>query len=79
MFYLIEIAQGDSKIAGKGIYSYNSEREALANFHSKLGVAMKSDPYTSDVLVVIDQMGNTVIKECYVAPVVTPEVEPVEE
>lgn len=70
MFYLIEIAHGDSKIEGKGIYTFESHREAMASFHTKLGTAMKSDLYTSDVLVVIDQMGNTVAKECYVAPTV---------
>lgn len=73
MFYLIEIAHGDSKIEGKGIYTYESQREAMANFHSKLGVAMKSDLYTSDVLVVINQMGDTIAKECYVAPQPTEE------
>lgn len=69
MFYLIEIAHGDTKIEGKGIYTYSTEREAIANFHSKLGTAMKSDLYTSEVLVVIDQLGNVKKQEYYTAPV----------
>jgi len=58
MYYVIEIAEGDSKIAVKGIYTYATQREALASFHSKLGVAMKSDLYTSDLVMVIDSNGG---------------------
>ena len=35
-FYVIEIAEGDSKIAGKGTYEYNTLDEAVATFHSKM-------------------------------------------
>lgn len=66
MFYLIEIATGDSKIAGKAIYSYNSEVEATAVFHSKLGSAMKSDLYDSELVMVIDESGATIKKEKYI-------------
>lgn len=46
-YYIIEIAKGDSKIEGKGIYEYDNRMKALASFHSKLGVAMGSELYTS--------------------------------
>ena len=60
-YFLIEIAEGDAKIKGKGIYEYNSRNEAIASFHSKMGVAMKSELYTREQLLVIDE-GNSVIK-----------------
>lgn len=60
-YYLIEIAEGDSKIAGKGMYEYDNREMAIANFHSKMGVAMKSDLYTREQLLVIDD-GNSIIK-----------------
>lgn len=66
MFYLIEIATGDSKIAGKAIYSYNSEVEATAVFHLKLGSAMKSELYESELVMVIDEFGATIKKEKYI-------------
>lgn len=57
-FYLIEISEGDAKIAGKGIYEYTNYLDAIANFHSKLGVAMKSELYTSDLIMVVDSNGD---------------------
>jgi len=72
-FYLVEIATGDSKIAGKGIYEYSTEKEAIANFHKKLGVAMGSDLYTSDLIMVIAENGRVVKKEKYVAEIVEAE------
>lgn len=60
-FYLIEVASGDSKIAGKGMYEYATRDEAIANFHSKMGTAMKSDLYTREQLLVVDE-NNVVYK-----------------
>lgn len=68
-FFVIEIATGDEKIAGKGIYEYGSEKEAVATFHSKLGTAMKSELYESDLVMVVDGFGNVVKRERYVEPV----------
>ena len=65
MFFVIEIATGDAKIAGKGIYSYETEREAIATFHQKLATAMKSDLYTRDLVVLLDENGNTIKRELY--------------
>lgn len=66
-FYVIEIATGDSKIEGKGIYEYDTEKKAVASFHSKLGTAMKSELYTSDLLLVINSEGKVLKREAYVA------------
>lgn len=66
MFYLIEITTGDSKIAGKAVYSYETENEAVANFHSKMGQAMKSDLFNTELCVVIDEDGKVIKREKYV-------------
>lgn len=81
MFYTIEITTGDSKIAGKAVYEYATETEAIATFHSKLGTAMKSALYDSSLVMVIDSNGAVYRSEKYTKPVVEPEVvvEPTEE
>lgn len=66
MFYLIEIATGDVKVAGKGVYEYATENEAVASFHSKMGSAMKSDLFDSELLMVIDDNGTVIKREKYV-------------
>jgi len=64
-YYVIEIAEGDSKVAGKGIYEFQSRKEAVATFHSKLGVAMKSELYKSDLIMVINSTGAVEMVEKY--------------
>lgn len=72
-FYVIEIAEGDAKIKGKGIYEYATLNEAVANFHSKLGVAMKSDLYDSDLIMVVNSDGGIHKSEKFVREVATVE------
>lgn len=64
-FYLIEIATGDAKIAGKSVYEYGTKNEAVAMFHQKLGTAMKSELYTTEVIMVTDYSGNVITKEYF--------------
>lgn len=64
-YFVVEIATGDSKIAGKGIYAYEDEKQAVASFHSKLGTAMKSELYTSDLVMVVDADGKVLKREKY--------------
>ena len=64
-YFVIEIASGDAKIAGKGIYEHDSEKAAVASFHSKLGTAMKSDLYTADLILAIDEHGKVIKREDY--------------
>lgn len=66
-YYVIEIATGDAKIQGKGIYEYATEKEAVASFHSKLGTAMKSELYTSELIMVVDSDGKVIKREKYTA------------
>lgn len=69
MFYVIEISTGDSKVAGKSIYSYETEQMAVATFHQKMGTAIKSDLYDSELLMVIDENGNIIKRERFVRPI----------
>lgn len=64
-YFVIEIATGDSKIAGKGIYEFNTENEAVASFHSKLGTAMKSELYETELIMVVDSEGKLIKREKY--------------
>lgn len=64
-FYVIEIAEGDAKIKGKAVYEYATKNEAIASFHKKLGVAMNSELYTSDLVMVIDSDGFMYALEKY--------------
>lgn len=66
-YYVIEIAEGDAKISGKGIYEYDNEKSAVASFHSKLGTAMKSDLYKSELIMVVDFDGKVIKREKYTA------------
>lgn len=66
-FYVVEISDGDSKIAGKSIYEFQTEKEAVASFHSKLGTAMKSVLYTSELIMVVDSDGKVLKREKYTA------------
>lgn len=66
-YYVIEIAEGDAKISGKGIYEYDNEKSAVASFHSKLGTAMKSDLYKSELIMVVDSDGKVIKREKYTA------------
>lgn len=69
-FYVVEIADGDAKIKGKGIYEYDALNNAKASFHKKLGTAMASNLYTEDLVMVIDSNGGIYASEHYVADVV---------
>lgn len=77
-YYVIEISVGNTKIAGKAIYEYATEQEAVAMFHKKLGTAGSSDLYESDLVMVIDDNGAIIRSEKYkkLQPDVEPEVEP---
>lgn len=66
LYFVVEIATGDSKIAGKGIYEYTNLTDAMASFHKRLGVAMGSTLYTSDLVMVINSSGGVHANEYFV-------------
>lgn len=58
-YYVVEISEGDSRIAGKSVFEYVDIDSAEAAFHSKIGIAMGSELYTSHNCFVLDSEGNT--------------------
>lgn len=68
MYYVLEITTGDSKVAGKSVYQYATADEAVATFHSKLGNAMKSDLYDTELVMVIADDGTVYRQERFVKP-----------
>lgn len=74
-YYLIEISEGDSNIAGKGIYTYDTRDLAIANFHTKMGNAMKSALFSREQLMVINSANGVEKQEVWTRPV-SPEPEP---
>lgn len=80
-YYILVIANGDSKIAGKSVYEYDNEHDAVASFYGELSKAMKSDLYIDAVVVLVDSNGVPVKSEKvsgkYVEP--QPVEEPIEE
>lgn len=73
MYYVLEISTGDSKIAGKAVYQYSTLDEATAVFHSKLGTAMKSDLYETELVLVIGADGEVMRSEKYTKAAPAPE------
>lgn len=76
-YYVIEIATGDKKISGKSVYEYDTENDAIASFHKKLGTAMSSDLYIDDLVMVINADGWVIKSEKVSGKYV--EAEPIEE
>ena len=68
MFYVIEISKGDPKIEGKAIYQYDTIEAAAGAFHSKLGAAMKSNLYETELVLVIGADGEVMRSEKYTKP-----------
>ncbi len=64
-YYLIQISEGDAKIKGKAIYDYEDRTLAIADFHSKLGTAMKSELYTKSQLLVLNSAGGIEAQEIF--------------
>lgn len=73
-YYLTEIATGDAKIAGKGIYECVGKnkdfawRKAMASYHKKMGTAMDSDMYESELIYITDVDGVQLYCDKYNKP-----------
>lgn len=59
----------------KPFTDYDDENTAVANFHSKMGGAMKNDKYASELLMVISNTGYVIENKYYVRPIPMPEPE----
>ena len=68
-YYLIEVTTYvDGTPTAKAIYGAYSEKDAVANFHSKLGGAMKNDNYATELVMVVSEQGAVIKSEYYVKP-----------
>ena len=67
MYYLIEVTNyNDGTAEAKGMYSFETQDEAIANFHSKMGGAMKNEKYASELLMVVTNTGAVAKSEYWV-------------
>lgn len=73
-YFLIEITKTAEKIE-KGVYEYDDETAVIANFHSKMGSAMKNESYLAETLIAIKQDGTYLASEYFERKVVEPEAE----
>ena len=71
-YFLIEITKTAEKIE-KGVYEYDDETAVIANFHSKMGAAMKNESYLAETLIAIKQDGTYLASEYFERKVVEPE------
>lgn len=77
-FYEVEIQVDNEGTESKGIYSYENKDQAVAVFHQKMasGITAGLAGNLQSVLnLVINEYGNTVVMERWVAPQPEPEVE----
>lgn len=59
-YYVMEITNyNDGTAEAKGVYAYDTQDEAIANYHSKMGGAMKNAKYESELITVT--AGNGVV------------------
>ena len=80
MFYVIEITSyTDKDKIDKGIYSYETQLEALASFHKKMGGAMGNETFKTELLTVIDDRGATMAHDYFVREIEEPEPEEIPE
>lgn len=62
-YFVVEIAEGDPKIAGYAIYGYDTAKEAKSVWHQKRSTAQKSDLYTYHLCMVTDAKGRVLKRE----------------
>lgn len=75
MYYLIEVTTYvDETPKAKGIYEYETEVEALAKYHKKLGGAMDNANYATELVMVVAENGVLVATDYFERL-----IEPVEE
>lgn len=58
-YYVLEISEGDAKIAGKGVYEFEDVDKAEAFYHQKIATAMNSELYSKHICIVVNDEGKT--------------------
>lgn len=63
-FYVMEITTyNDGTKDAAAVYTYESQDEAVANYHSKMGGAMKNAKYQSELITVTAGNGNVILTD----------------
>lgn len=58
-YYVVEITTYvDTTPDAKGVYAYDSETEAMAAYHKKMGGAMSNENYESELIIVSNSIGG---------------------
>lgn len=64
-FYVTEITRYVEPVSGKtevyGLYNYDDERTAKANYYAKMGTAMKNDNCALEILSVMNDRGVMIV------------------
>lgn len=72
MFYVLEVTQtkqADGTVkTEKGVYNYETEAKAIANFHKKMGAWSDKDECVSQLCLVIGDNGAVSRSEKYTKP-----------
>lgn len=80
VYYLMEVTTYvDKTPKTKGVYEYEDEILAIANFHSKMGGAMKNKNYATELVQVVAENGVVVATEFFERPVEPTEEDPFDE
>lgn len=73
MFYVLEVTQtkqADGTVkTEKGVYTYDTEEKAVANFHKKMGAWSDKEECVSQMCLVIGEDGAVYRSEKYTKPV----------
>lgn len=75
-YYVIEVTKyADGTADSKAIYAYDSETEAVATFHQRMGGAMKNTNYAFELVQVINDYGVVIESKYFERKTETEETE----
>lgn len=64
MYFLIELNKEDNAW-NKSIYQYQTKKNAISILHTRFGNIMSNINYTDGAVLLIDEEGNSLIRESY--------------
>lgn len=63
MYFLIELSKDNAW--NKSIYQYDVKKNAISILHTRFGNIMSNPNYTDGTVLLIDEEGNSLIRESY--------------
>jgi hypothetical protein len=64
MYFLIELNK-ENNAWNKSIYQYQTKKNAISILHTRFGNIMSNPNYTDGTVLLIDEEGNSLIRESY--------------